>query len=159
MTIDSSRVLVDTNVLLRQHEPLNAMHQTANIALQTLTNKGVILCLSPQSLYEFWVVATRPVTARGGFGWSPSQTETELRRLEQTYTLLFTLESAIYREWRRLVSIYSVSGVVAHDARLVAVMKLHGIEEILTFNTKDFARYESENVRVLDPSQVVATTS
>lgn len=157
MSIVFSRILVDTNVLLRQHEPSSTLHQTANSALQTLTKNGAILCLAPQSLYEFWVVVTRPSSARGGFGWTPAQAASEMQRLEQTYTIL-SESLDIYREWRRLVSTYQTSGVAAHDARLVAAMKSHNIEEILTFNSKDFTRYTPENIRVLDPSQV-ATTS
>jgi len=65
--------------------------------------------------------------------------------------------SNIYHEWRRLVTTYNVSGMSSHDARLVAAMRVHNIEEILTFNFKDFIRYTPENIRVLDPSHVAAT--
>jgi hypothetical protein len=34
-----------------------------------------------------------------------------------------------------------VSGVQVHDARLAAVMRVHGVTHILTFNPGDFARY------------------
>ena len=54
----------------------------------------------------------------------------------------------VYSEWKRLVVAYSVMGVQAHDARLVAAMKVYGIERILTFNVQDFLRYkEIEAVR------------
>ncbi|WP_242541132.1 hypothetical protein [Phormidium pseudopriestleyi] len=36
---------------------------------------------------------------------------------------------------------YGVRGVNLHDARLVAGMVVHGLTHILTFNTRDFARY------------------
>ena len=152
-------ILVDANIFLRLAQPLEPASRVADEALRKLSRDGAILCIVPQSIYEFWVVATRPTSARGGFDWTLAQTEVEVRKLEQTYTLLTTSEADTYREWRRLVSIHNVSGVAAHDARLVAAMKLHGIEEILTFNTKDFARYATENIRVLDPSQIVAATS
>lgn len=35
---------------------------------------------------------------------------------------------------------------VAHDAKLVATMNVHGIRRILTFNTDDFTRYDIEAV-------------
>jgi predicted nucleic acid-binding protein len=53
-------------------------------------------------------------------------------------------------EWRRLVGAYAVSGKNAHDARLVAAMKVHGITHILSFNSGDFARYPE--VTVIEPS-------
>jgi hypothetical protein len=34
-----------------------------------------------------------------------------------------------------------VSGVQVHDARLAAVMRVHGLTHILTLNAADFARY------------------
>jgi predicted nucleic acid-binding protein len=55
----------------------------------------------------------------------------------------------IYEEWERLVNTYGVSGKNTHDARLVAVMTLHGITRILTFNAADFARYE--DIEAIDP--------
>jgi predicted nucleic acid-binding protein len=36
---------------------------------------------------------------------------------------------------------HNVSGVQVHDARLAAAMRVHGIERVLTFNERDFARY------------------
>jgi predicted nucleic acid-binding protein len=39
------------------------------------------------------------------------------------------------------VETYGVSGRQVHDARLAAVMEVHGVTHILTFNTDDFRRY------------------
>jgi hypothetical protein len=61
------------------------------------------------------------------------------------------IESAdVYAEWKRLVVAHGVTGVQAHDARLVAAMKVYGIKRILTFNTQDFARYD--DIRPSGPS-------
>ena len=49
---------------------------------------------------------------------------------------------AVHNEWRRLLVDYRVSGVQVHDARLVAAMRVHDVKRILTFNTKDFARFD-----------------
>jgi predicted nucleic acid-binding protein len=37
---------------------------------------------------------------------------------------------------------HAVSGKSAHDARIVAAMIVHGIERLVTFNVRDFKRYE-----------------
>jgi hypothetical protein len=42
----------------------------------------------------------------------------------------------VYREWRKIVVRYSVSGVQVHDARLAAAMYVHGVREILTLNSE-----------------------
>ncbi|WP_250122222.1 hypothetical protein [Chroococcidiopsis sp. CCMEE 29] len=58
-----------------------------------------------------------------------------------TNILLGRDTSAIYPEWERLVMAYGVVGVNVHDARLVAAMLVYQVTHILTFNTRDFARY------------------
>jgi hypothetical protein len=49
--------------------------------------------------------------------------------------------AAIFDAWQDLVVSYAVSGHITHDARLVAAMKSFGIENISTFNEKDFRRF------------------
>jgi predicted nucleic acid-binding protein len=58
----------------------------------------------------------------------------------------------VYYEWRRLVRSHATSGKSAHDARLIAAMKVHGIANLLTFNGGDFKRYR--DVQILHPSKV-----
>lgn len=56
----------------------------------------------------------------------------------------------VYREWKRLIVKYQVSGVQVHDARIVAAMIVHGISRLLTFNEEDFARY-ADIIQVVQP--------
>ena len=58
----------------------------------------------------------------------------------------------VYSEWRRLVTSHGVLGKTAHDARLVATMKIDGVRHILTFDTEDFARYPG--IQPLHPANV-----
>src|SRR5262249_44588037 len=132
-------VLLDTNVLGRMTEPGHAQHQLAVDAVAALVGRGDSPCLVPQVLYEFWVVATRPVAANG-LGMTPSQAAAEIARLERLFTVLPD-SPAIYAEWKRLVATHSVAGKNAHDARLVAAMTVHGLTQLITFNTADFARF------------------
>jgi hypothetical protein len=48
---------------------------------------------------------------------------------------------AVYREWRRIVVQYGISGVQVHDARLAAAMYVHSVSHVLTINVKDFCRF------------------
>ncbi len=61
----------------------------------------------------------------------------------------------IYSEWKRLVKDFQVKGVQVHDARLVAAMKTHGLNHILTFNVKDFKRYQVEGIKAVSPQGIV----
>ena len=88
---------------------------------------------------------------RNGLGLSPSEAALEVARLVELFTLLPDNPS-IFPEWLRLVVAHNVSGVQVHDARLVAVMNIHGVKSILTFNGRDFARYPT--IRCLHPSDL-----
>src|SRR5579884_1088524 len=144
------RVLIDTNLLARIAEPAHPHHPIAARAVGALAGRGDTLHVVPQNFYELWVVATRPV-ANNGLGMSSQQAEAEIQRLRQVLDLLTDIP-AIFDEWQRLVVQYDCKGKVAHDARLVAAMNVHGIRDIVTFNGSDFVRYP--NIRVIDPATV-----
>ena len=141
------RILVDTNILLRAIHHENPLCAVARKALKTLHRQNCQLCLTPQNVREFWNVCTRP-TDHNGLGISVPGTERHLRLLERYFTVL--PDSALtYSTWRHLVAARNVLGVKVHDAWLVAAMKAHGVNQILTFNTSDFARYDS--IECVDP--------
>jgi len=144
-------VLLDTNILARMAQPGTAPYQTALDAVTALQLRGDILCLVPQVLYEFWVVATRPV-AVNGLGFTASQADTELTRVQGLFPLLFPDTAGILPEWRRLVAAHQVLGRNAHDARLVPAMTVHGLTHLLTFNTADFARFPG--ITAIDPASL-----
>ena len=56
--------------------------------------------------------------------------------------------------WQRIVQAAGVIGKQVHDARLVAVCHLCGVSHILTFNTRDFARFAPlpPGLTVVDPA-------
>jgi predicted nucleic acid-binding protein len=111
-------------------------------AISILAGAGIELVITSQNLVEFWRSATRPVD-RNGLGLSISEAEVELQRLEKLFRVLPDVPE-IYPQWRQLVLRYGVKGVNVHDARLVAVMRVHSVTHILTFNTSDFTRYSGE---------------
>jgi predicted nucleic acid-binding protein len=143
-------VLVDTNIVSRMAQPGSPQYRAALGGSDALRLRGDLLYVVPQVLYEFWAVATRPL-AVNGLGLTVAAVAAELTRLKVIFPLLPD-NAAIFREWERLVTTYSVSGKNAHDARLVAAMAVHGLTHILTFNTADFARYPG--ITALDPLAV-----
>ncbi len=54
-------VLLDANVLIRLADPTSKAHTIAATAVSTLRAQGDSLYIVPQSIYEFWAVATRPI--------------------------------------------------------------------------------------------------
>jgi predicted nucleic acid-binding protein len=143
-------VLVDTNVLLRLAQPNHSHAAIAERALNILHSQGETFYVASQNLVEFWVVATRPLV-QNGLGLSAEKASIEAEQIKNLFRLL--PEIPIHDVWEQLVLRFHVLGKAAHDARLVAAMRAHGISRIMTFNAKDFERYT--NIEVIDP----ATTS
>jgi predicted nucleic acid-binding protein len=131
--------LADTNVLLRSIQNTDPMRDLAARAIETLLNRGETVCVLPQNLIELWAVATRPVV-NNGLGLSAEAAAQELEKLKQILALRLDLP-AIFLEWERLVAQHKVMGKQAHDTRIVAAMNVHGIMNLLTFNTGDFKRF------------------
>lgn len=138
------RILVDANFLLRIAQPESPLSPTAIAASVELSKAGIELCIVPQALYEYWVVATRPKEVNG-LGLSIPDVESLVNDLLDDITLLRD-ERGIFTHWYELVVRHAVHGKLAHDARLVAAMKRHGLTNLLTFNHSDFARFTGINV-------------
>jgi predicted nucleic acid-binding protein len=132
--------LLDTNILLRIRHRQAAEYQSVRSALRVLVDRGEEPYFTSQNLVEFWNVCTRPSTARRGFGLAVAETDKRARLLERIPNFLPDT-AAIHMEWRQIVVAQGITGVQVHDARLVAAMKVHGLTQVLTLNTADFARY------------------
>jgi hypothetical protein len=98
----------------------------ASNAVAELLRQGADLCVAPQNLVEFWVVATRP-TASNGLGMSPPAVVAEIQRVRKVFHVL---EGApgMSETWERLVSKHFVLGKQAHDANLVCatILRMSG---------------------------------
>lgn len=131
--------LADTGAVLRAVNPLEPRRSEVLLAMGILRSRGMRVCVVPQVAYELWAVATRPKDANG-LGLSPSGAMQLVERTVQELVLLRDLPE-LFDEWLLLVRTHGVSGKKAHDARLVAAMRLHGISSVLTYNGQDFRRY------------------
>ena len=144
------KYLADTNILLRLVQILSLHHAEAKTAVGKILKRGDTLFITLQNVSEFWNVSTRPLD-KNGFGLSVAETEAELTKIEQIFDFLpDTLE--VYKNWRELVVNHSVSGIQVHDAKIAAAMKAHNIQNLLTFNAKDFKRYT--DIKAVEPKDV-----
>lgn len=146
------RTLLDTNILLRAHQPSSPHFHSAVNAVMALINAGHRPCISSQSIYEFLAVATRPVS-ENGLGMPHPDADALLAKLLVGIEVVYD-SSALVSELRRLVVAHRVTGKKVHDTRLVAAMRVNAIDQLLTFNDSDFRRFA--DIRVLTPDQVLA---
>lgn len=154
MRINNLTTLVDTNLLLRLAERGHPPYAVALRSLSNLRSQNSTIHACLQNCTEFWAVATRPIKSNG-LGLSTADAEVELASIETLFPLLPD-DARIYLEWRRLVTLAGVSGKPTHDARLMAVAIVYGIDRLLTFNTSDFLRFVpfAPSVMILDPADV-----
>ncbi len=143
-------VLLDSNILLRLSQPGHP-HEQATTASVDLLQQHHHCVIVPQTIYEYWVVATRPIDVNG-LGLTSTFAAAERDRFLELFKLLRD-ERSIYEHWLHVVDSYQTIGVKAHDARYVAAMKRHGITHLLTFNDRDFQKYD--NITVFTPTQIV----
>ena len=131
-----ARYLLDTNVLLRAVAPKSVHHAAAIEAVKRLLARRDELFLTPQVVVEFWSVATRPVEVNG-YGWPAKDAEAKVAELLREFPLL-PETPALFAEWLRLVSRHGIIGKQVHNARLAALLNIHGMAHLLTFNVHDF---------------------
>jgi predicted nucleic acid-binding protein len=149
-------VLADTGIILRITDRANPLNGVIRQAARIIKTGGHQIATAPQNMAEFWNVSTRPATARGGLGLSVQETEWRARIVERIIRVLDDGPAA-YKAWRKLLVQHSVQGVQVHDARLVALMQVHGITHLLTLNPADFARYLG--ITTWTPQDVIAMQS
>jgi predicted nucleic acid-binding protein len=146
------RIQLDTNILLRMNDEDHVSHGEAKLAVDTLNHDGHECVIVPQVLYEYWVVAARPLE-NNGLGVDVATAETDVTEWTTIFRLLLD-ERGVFARWRDLVATREVKGKTAHDARLVAAMQRHGLTQLLTFNKPDFARFTS--IQVFTPTEIIA---
>ncbi len=112
--------VADSNFVLRLVDKSHPHHSIARAALGTLRGRGDEIVVVAQTLFEFYVVATRPGAARGGLGFTSIEAQRHLRAFGALFRLL--PENPLFGEWARLIATYGTMGLPAHDARYIAAI-------------------------------------
>jgi predicted nucleic acid-binding protein len=147
--------LVDTNVLLRSVQNSDPMQSEAVCSVSLLLRNPQEVSLIPQTLIEFWAVATRQ-QINNGLGLSVDETIRQIAYFKTIFTLWPDTDE-IFQEWERLVSQHQVLGKQVYDARRVAAMRVHGLTHLLTFNVGDFKRFTS--ITATSPQSLLSAES
>lgn len=81
---------------------------------------------------------------------SCNQASLWLRYFQRRFTLTPD-HTNLVSTWSTLVTALGITGLKSHDARFVAAMQCHGINQLLTFNSNDFKVF---SIPVVDPVTV-----
>ena len=133
-------ILLDTNVLMRLSDIDDAKRVLAVEAIDTARTRGAPLHIVPQTIYEFWTAATR-TRAANGLGLPAGDVLAAIETYVRKFTFLPDTPD-VYPHFIDLMRRYEVAGTNAYDGRLVAAMQTHGLTELMTFNARDFRRYD-----------------
>ena len=144
--------VLDANVLLRLADPQSPLHAAAAGAVRAAAVAYGRPATVPQGVYEFWVVATRPL-AQNGLGLTVPECVARLDPLVARFPVLPD-PPGLFGVWRRLVELHDCKGKPAHGARIAAALSLHGLTHLVTFSAADFARFP--HLVILDPAATAA---
>lgn len=154
MLTAGDRVFCDTNVLLAATDRSRAEHADCQRALTGCGEHGVDCYTAPQILREYLVVATRPADVNG-LGLSMADARANLRAWRRRAYLLDE-DAAVCKRLDELLAAVDCRGKRVHDANVLAVMRCHGIEHLITANGSEFAAFHSViPLRIWHPSDVV----
>ena len=130
---------LDTNILLSATDRSRPDFSAARRVFTEAVPQGYHLCISPQIIREYLVVATRPVSVNG-LGLSTQNAIDNIEHFRKR-TLLLEENNQSAAELLSLLSRYTITGKKIHDAHIAALMVHHVIPTLITCNIQDFEQF------------------
>lgn len=133
-----SRVFLDTNVLVYASVAGAPFHAEALQAIQSREQAGIELWISRQVIREYLAVLTRPQTFS-----QPMPTAALVSQI-QAFESRFQVADDTAEVTAHLLTLMKtvpIGGAQVHDANIVAMMQVYNVNELLTHNISDFARF------------------
>lgn len=152
------QILLDANLVGRYLNTIDPLNAEAVATIDFLVLRGHFLFYTPQVEAELCSFTTRPLNANG-FGFTSSELDNFLSRLELSFPMLFPDETRMRNEFRSLRTELGATGKKVHDVRHVAACKALGVPPMITWNFRDFAAAETHgHIQVLQPALVIANS-
>jgi predicted nucleic acid-binding protein len=137
-TMAVDRYFIDTNILIFANLPTHPFNGAAKGKLLALAATGAEIWVSRQVLREYLAGMTRPRTFTGST--TMTALVADVQHFERTFHVAED-NAAVTATLLALVSGIPVIGRQIHDANIVATMQEYGIQNLLTDNIADFARF------------------
>jgi predicted nucleic acid-binding protein len=135
MTKMTSRIFVDTNVLVYRSSAGSAFHRRSVETMDRLATTGAEFVASPQVVREYLRVMSRT-----GSALTTSDAQSLIACARQDFSNLVLLEetASVVERLYSICSEYPVMLRQVHDANIAATMLAHGVTHLLTNNVKHF---------------------
>jgi hypothetical protein len=132
-------IAIDTNLLVYAHREDSQWHAASYSVIKSLAEGPSIWTIPWPCIHEFLAIVTHPRI------YSPptpvARALTQIDAWIESPTLILLSESQGYwEEFRRTVDAGRISGPQIHDARIAALCRYHGIDELWTAD-RDFSRF------------------
>lgn len=138
-------IAVDSNLLVYAHREDSPWHNTAYARIVELAEGHAPWAIPWPCIHEFLAIVTHPRIYA-----PPTPLEKAIDQVEawlESPSLVLISESEDYwLQLRSLLQAGRVSGPQVHDARVAALCRQHGVQELWTAD-KDFGRFPDLNVR------------
>ncbi len=136
-------IAVDTNILVYAHREDSRWHEMAFPKIVQLAEGRAPWAVPWPCIHEFLAIVTHTRI------YSPPTPLSEAvdqvnAWLESPSLLLLTESEGYWKQLRQVVKAGRVTGAQLHDARIAALCKLHGIQELWTAD-RDFSRFPGLN--------------
>jgi toxin-antitoxin system PIN domain toxin len=132
-------IAVDTNILVYAHRQDSPWHDVAYARLSQLAEGRAAWAIAWPCVHEFLAIVTHPHIYN-----PPTPLKRAIAQVEawlEAPSLLLLGETEDYwPELRATLTAARVAGPQIHDARVAALCRLHGIEELWT-SDRDFGRF------------------
>ena len=146
MTPASDLLFIDTNIFVYAEFSDSLHHVTARTILNRAMESDAGFCTAPQVLAEFYAVVTD--TRRVSAARNPGEAVDDIERiLELPGIIVLPVPSDFARIWLPLARRYEITRQDIFDTQIVALMTVHGISRIATFDEKDFERFSEVSVQ------------
>lgn len=140
-------IAIDTNILVYGHREDSPWHEAAYARLAELAEARAAWAIPWPCLHEFLAIVTHPQIYD-----PPTPLETAIAQveawLEAPGLVLLAEGEAYWPELRSTLASSRVAGPQVHDARVAALCRLEGIDELWTAD-RDFGRFPG--LRVTNP--------
>jgi uncharacterized protein len=131
-------IAVDTNILIYAHRKDSEWNEVAHAALARLAEGRALWAIPWPCVHEFVAIATHPKIFS-----PPSTLDQALQQVEawlaSPSVVLLAEEGEYWPELAGMLKDAKVRGPQVHDARIAALCRLHGVQELWTAD-RDFTR-------------------
>ena len=138
-------IAVETNVLVYAHREDSPWHDAAYTRLLELAEGQAPWAIPWPCIHEFLAVVThaRIYAPPTPLGTAVDQVEAWM---ESPSLVLLSESETYWEQLRRMIQAARVSGPQIHDARVAALCRQHGVDELWTAD-RDFSRFLGLKIR------------